>query len=220
MKGHLLRLLRTLAQAGALNARVPCRSVDLERQLGVSQQSISNYLIALEESRHIERRLGARLQSVTITRIGRAVLEAEFHQYQAIFGEAEVLSITGVVETGIGDGAYYLSFPEYVDQIEAHFGFRPFPGTLNMVPDRASRDLARDLAGRRGVLIEGFRKEGRTFGAVMAFGARFQDHEGAVIFPLRAPPDRDVVEVIAPLSLRKTYGLEDGARVEVKVRLH
>ena len=52
-----------------------------------------------------------------------------------------------------------------------------------------------------------------------AFRCRIDGVDGAVIMPKRTHYSKDVLEVIAPVSLRERLGLKDGDEVEVEVLL-
>ena len=40
--------------------------------------------------------------------------------------------LNGTVQSGLGEGAYYMSLRPYTDQFLEILGFSPFPGTLNV----------------------------------------------------------------------------------------
>ena len=43
------------------------------------------------------------------------------------------MKITGEVTTGLGKAAYFLSKDFYVSEFIKNLGFKPYPGTLNIV---------------------------------------------------------------------------------------
>ena len=84
-------------------------SISLSKQLHVSQQSASRYLIELVEKGYLERRLAQGGQVVTIMNKGIAILRKEFSEYGLIFGAQKEIELKGALETGLGEGGYYIS---------------------------------------------------------------------------------------------------------------
>ena len=75
----------------------------------------------------------------------------------------------------------------------------------------------RRLDEEKGILIEGFSTEDRTFGEVKAFKCRVNGVEGAIVIPKRTHYPSEILEIIAPVKLREKLGLKDGDIVEVEV---
>ena len=93
-------------------------SISLSKQLHVSQQSASRYLIELVEKGYLERRLAQGGQVVTIMNKGITILRKEFSEYGLIFGAQEKIEMRGILETGLGEGGYYISKKGYMEQFE------------------------------------------------------------------------------------------------------
>ena len=93
-------------------------SISLSKLLHVSQQSASRYLIELVEKGYLERRLAQGGQVVTIMNEGIAILRKEFSEYGLIFGAPEKIEIRGTLESGLGEGGYYISKKGYMEQFE------------------------------------------------------------------------------------------------------
>ncbi len=130
-----------------------------------------------------------------------------------------VLTFEGTVFSGLGEGAYYLSNESYRKQFIEKLGFDPYPGTLNL---RLSTDYdletRKDLDSYPSIAIEGFTTENRTFGCVKCYRVRVNDKiNGALAFALRGHYDLSVLEVVAPVCLRKELNLKDGDKVKVDV---
>lgn len=130
--------------------------------------------------------------------------------YQKIFEERQVQSINGKVVTGLGEGQYYISLEGYRKQFNQKLGFDPFPGTLNLKLSEPFVENDDDA-----VKIEGFRDEDRTFGACKCYPLRIKDIKGAIVRPERSSYPSDLVEIIAPVNLRKTLNISVGAEIEV-----
>ncbi len=215
------KLLIYLAQSGGFTKSVRVSTPELARKLGTSQQSASRLLIQLEQQGYLERRIVGKAGYVRLTGKGVEELRNIYLALKAVFEKPVEIIVEGRVFTGLGEGAYYLSLPQYVKQIEEKLGFKPYPGTLNV------RLLSRDSIINRLLLermadirIEGFSNEHRTYGGAKCVKALFNgEQEAAVIFIERTHYEKDVIEVIAPVYLRGKYGLSDGDKVFVKVSL-
>jgi riboflavin kinase len=69
-----------------------------------------------------------------------------------------------------------------------------------------------------GIEVEGFVNEDRTFGPVKCYPVTIENKErGALILALRSHYDASVLEIIAPVPLRKHLKLKDGHKVKVEV---
>jgi len=82
-------------------------------------------------------------------------------------------------------------------------------------PDVGKLDILRKSEG---VVIDGFQRNGRTFGDVRCFPATIQNIECAVILPSRSHYS-DIMEVLCKYNLRRTLGLADGDIVEIRIRV-
>ncbi|MDP2841884.1 MAG: DUF120 domain-containing protein, partial [Candidatus Methanoperedens sp.] len=94
-------------------------------------------------------------------------------------------------------------------------GFTPYPGTLNVKLDTPSVDIRKGISAD--LEISGFTKDNRTFGRGSCFNIMIMDIKGAVIVPERTHYPEDIIEIIAPVNLRKYLKLRDGSTVEVEV---
>ena len=66
--------------------------------------------------------------------------------------------------------------------------------------------------------IKGFQNEDRTFGLVKCYPAFINNEvKGALVTALRSHYDASVLEIIAPVCLRKALCLKDGNKVKVEV---
>lgn len=211
-----LRILKALALAGADKESIAIASGEVGRRVGASQQAADRHLVALEKRGEILRTLQGRHPRVAITPLGMDALRAEYVGFRRIFEGPSRLRFQGTVVSGLGEGRYYLSQPGYSSQFPPRVGYLPFPGTLNV---RLDRDTLRRVAVIRhwtGIRIEGFQDSGRTFGGATCFPAHLQ---GSLCHLIR--PDRthyeDVVEFIAPISLRETLSLKDHSPVDVEL---
>jgi riboflavin kinase len=217
---HLFTLLK-LAEMGAHRRTARISTEYLAGKLGASQQTASRYLIELEAKGWIERTITPEGCLIKITSSGVKELNRLYSTLRVLMEAVYPPSVTleGTVFTGFGEGAYYISKDGYRRQFIEKLGFDPYPGTLNLKLTTDYDVKARnELEAYPGVEIEGFKNEDRTFGAVKCYPVIIQnDVKGALILALRSHYDVSVLEIIAPVPLRKQLKLKDGHKVKVEV---
>ena len=198
-------VLRGLALKGCLEDFTLVKTSELAEWLNKSQQSASSYLIQMEKAGLIHRSYARKASKIKITEAGRNVLLLRFKEYGRIFGlggEKKIIKLTGTLESGFGEGAYYISLPHYRDQIKDKLGFEPYSGTFNIRLELESIPALDALSSLECIRINGFTDKGRTFGRVDCHPCRIEGVEGAIIIPERTHY-RDLVEVISPWFLRE-----------------
>lgn len=210
--------LKQLALLGGMDDHVELASGDFAALIDVSQQTASRRLIELADEALIHREMGVRKQRIRLTQHGRDVLRAEHMLYQRLFEGQDRVHIRGRVQSGLGEGRYYLSRPGYEEQFEKHLGWTPYPGTLNLELGGAEANKIRFLRKNPVYQIEGFRAEGRTFGGVTCHPATIGELACAVILPHRSHYTT-VLEVIAPVCLRDNLPVADDESLDLSVLL-
>lgn len=210
--------LKQIALLGGINDYIAISSRELGSRLRISQQSASKRILELLEEGLIQRDLGARKQRIKLTKKGVDALRSEYSEYQKIFELRDQLAIRGMVTTGMGEGQYYVTQPGYQEQFTEKLNFVPFEGTLNLKMNPSDVDKLDILRRGDGVIINGFQRNGRTFGEVRAFHATIQNIECAVILPSRSHYS-DIMEVLCKYNLRRTLGLHDGDVVEIQIKV-
>ncbi len=207
-------LLLLLAQKGAVSGSIFSSTSKLSKELLLSQQSVSRKLSALKEKGLIELSSSSKGVHVKISEKGRKELLETFSHLKTVFEKQKQKSFSGVVQTGLGEGKYYLSFPQYQKQINEKLGFEPFPGTLNLKAEPVQ--IEHFWHGMKEAYISGFKTSERTFGGLKAFPVKINGKiDGALIFPDRSNNPKGVAEIIAPIFLRKKFGLKDGSKVTI-----
>ena len=218
MDGKYAYALRKLALMGALDDYISISSRELGEALEMSQQSASKWILELIDCQYIMRDLGTRKQRIKITHKGVELMKKEYTEYRRIFERTDHINIRGEVVSGMGEGGYYICQEGYLKQFESKLGFVPFQGTFNVriYPEEIGKlDIIR---GTVGIMIEGFTTEGRSFGNVIAYKCKIHNINCAILVPERSHYV-DILEIIAPCSMRRTLSLSDGDRVDVKVNL-
>ncbi len=210
--------LRKLALLGAMDDYIAISSRELGDTLEMSQQSASKRILELLDEKYIVRDLGARKQRIKLTSKGIEDLKKEYNEYRRIFELTDHMTIHGTVQSGMGEGGYYICQSGYLKQFEEKLGFTPFEGTLNVQVDPedvGKLDVIKSIAG---VPIAGFSEGGRSFGDVVAYKAKIRNIDCAIVVPERSHYV-DIIEIICQYHLRRTLSLEDGVHVDVKVNL-
>lgn len=212
---YALKIIKT--RSGARN-HVTMSSGELAEGMGLSQQSASRILIKLVEEGLITRTFQNRRQRVTITDDGLEILYKEMGSLSKILNLDSSITLSGNVQSGMGEGRFYISRKFYIVQFQEKLGFIPYLGTLNIKILPSFESPLRRLRSSPGIHIEGFETDDRTFGPVKVFNANLNGHNCAVIFPERTVYT-DVVEIISDKYLRGEFELNDGDQVTVSVDL-
>lgn len=217
---HIFILLK-LAEMGAHRRTAKISTEYLAGKLGASQQTASRYLIELDKNGWIKRTVTPEGCLIKITDAGIKELKNLYSNLRFLIEAAYPPSITleGVVFTGLGEGAYYISKERYTKQFIEKLGFEPYPGTLNLkLTTDYDVKTRSELEAYPAIEIEGFRNEDRTFGSVKCYPVTIENRvKGALILALRSHYDTSVIEIIAPVFLRKHLNLKDGHKVKVEV---
>jgi riboflavin kinase len=154
------------------------------------------------------------------------------------------MELRGTVSSGLGRAHIFMAQPHYQDQFKRVLGVTAWPGTLNVKVEgeffvrylamrnaagietsgieESIRKAADDIDMTEIMIhrIQGFEREGRSFGgatAILASINTVEGHEAATINCAILIPDltrhTDVVEVIASAFLREAFDLIDGDEV-------
>ena len=213
-----LQSLKTIALLGGCRGPIWLSSQSLGNVLGISPQTASRRLIALERQQFVVRSMKSDGQYVAITREGEQALKREYADYVRIFNpERRQYTLAGTVISGLGEGRYYMSIPHYKEQFGASLGFEPFPGTLNIRLDATSIQIRKQLDHAGWIDIPGFTADERTFGGARVLPCRIRGYRCGIVVPSRTHYPEDIVEVIAGCELRKALNLNDNDKIEVEI---
>ena len=130
---HFFTLYK-LAEMGARSRTIKVSTEYLAEKMGVSQQTASRNLIELDKKVWIKRTITPEGCLIKITETGVAELKKLYSNLRLIMEAAYPPSVTleGVLFTGLGEGAYYVTRDKYRKQFMEKLGFDPYPGTLNL----------------------------------------------------------------------------------------
>jgi riboflavin kinase len=217
---HDIYPLIKLAEMGAHRRTAKISTEYLAQKLGTSQQTASRYLIELERKGWIKRTITHDGCLIKIEQAGNAELQKVYSSLRFLMETTCPPNVTleGTVFTGLGEGAYYIAKEDYHKQFTDKLGFEPYPGTLNIKLTTDYDIKARsEMEAYPAIQVEGFKNERRTFGIVKCYPVLIANKvKGAVITALRTHYDVSVMEIIAPVCLRKQLGLKDGQKVKVE----
>jgi riboflavin kinase len=193
----------------------------LAEKMGIAQQTASRHLIELECKGWIQRTITPEGSLIKINDTGITEIQKLYSNLRFLIEAAYPPSVTleGTVFTGLGEGAYYISKEFYRKQFIEKLCFDPYPGTLNLkLTTDYDLKTRGELETYPAIEIEGFKNEKRTFGLVKCYPATIENKiKGALVTALRSHYDASVVELVAPVCLRKKLNIKDGHKVKVEV---
>ncbi len=214
-------MLLKLAEMGAYKRTAKISTEYLADKLGISQQTASRYLIDLERRNWIQRNITPDGSLIKIDELGVRELLKLYSNLKVVIETAFPPSVTleGIVFTGLGEGAYYITKDVYRKQFSDKLGFEPYPGTLNLkLHSDYDIKTRMELDAYPAIEVEGFKNEDRSFGLVRCYPAMIGNKiKGALITAMRSHYDVSVLEIIAPVYLRKHLNLKDGVKVKIEV---
>jgi riboflavin kinase, archaea type len=217
---HIYMMLK-LAEMGAYRRIAKISTEFLAEKLGISQQTASRYLIELERKGWITRNITTEGSLIKIDEQGSRELLKLYSNLKVLVEKTYPPSVTleGTVFAGLGEGAYYIGRESYRKQFAEKLGFDPYPGTLNLkLATDYDIKTRMELEAYPALEVSGFSNEDRTFGLVKCYPAIIGNKvKGAIITALRSHYDVSVLEIIAPVCLRKQLSLKDGCKVKVEV---
>ena len=125
------------------------------------------------------------------------------------------MQISGVIQSGVGKGAFFTQVDWVVKQCEDLLGYKPFPGTLNVhVLDEDLDKLEEFFASSDCSLVP----DDPNFCAANVKKVKINGIDAAVVLPSEdvRVHETSVIELIASCSLKEALGLGDGDTVTVR----
>jgi riboflavin kinase len=149
-----------------------------------------------------------------ITHVATITLQC-VSQTSGALSSLKIIELNGTVLSGVGGGKKFLELPYVKQKIKEKLGFAPYAGTLNVKLTKESAKRIKLLEKTRTIKI--CPAEGYCTGAL--FKAFIGILECAIVVPEVEGYPNDLLEIIAPVNLRKMLQLEDGSEVTVTVNL-
>ena len=210
--------LYVLAQKGAIHRKISLTTSELGLILDISQQTASRRITQCVQQGYLNRSHTASGMHLQLTNKGRRELTDVFNGLEIAFAPPEEeIVIKGNVILGLGEGAYYVDL--YSLRFREALGFTPFSGTLNVriSDDESFKAIAR-MKHTPPLIVRGFSHEGRTFGDVICYRVKVnQKVEGAIVIAQRTHHGENILEVIAPINLRKILRLHNNDPITLAV---
>lgn len=217
---HLFTLYK-LAEMGARNRTVKVSTEYLAEKMHVSQQTASRHLIEMERRSWIKRTITPEGCLIKITDSGIVELKKIYSSLKMVMEATYPPSVTleGILFSGLGEGAYYVTRDGYRKQFIEKLGFDPYPGTLNLkLTSDYDMKTRSELETYPAIEVHGFKNETRTYGPVKCFPAIINNKmKGAVLSAMRSHYDSSVLEVISSDFIRNKLKLKDGNKVKVEI---
>ena len=220
---HIITLIELLSK-GAHQNFVEVTTSEIGKSIGRSQQAASKQLLDLETSGYIERLKKGQKFAVKVTDKGHSKVQNLFLSLRAALESAPTaIKFEGNVVSGMGEGAYYMSLEGYRKQFKEKLGYEPYLGTLNIrLTDQIYMNARLELGKHPSIFINGFSDGIRTYGWVKCYRATINDGaigNAAVLVLERTHYDDSMLEVIAPISIKRAAGIKNGDRIHVQVHL-
>ena len=191
-------------------------TIELSKLFGISQQTASLYLINLEKEGFIKRVREKNGQIIYFLEPAYDLIYEEFNSLNFILKREDKININGKVFSGLGEGKYYISQENYKNGLKDILGFEPFLGTLNIRIPKKELYKMEIIRLKEKRFIPPFEKDGRVFGKVYVYEAKFRDEKIGVIIPERTHYT-DVLEIVARENMRQKYDLKDGDTLEITI---
>ncbi|MDE1727273.1 MAG: DUF120 domain-containing protein [Thaumarchaeota archaeon] len=218
---HILTLAELFAKGARYNF-IPITTSSLGKSIHKSQQAASKHLLELESDGYIERlRTGPKV-SVRITTKGHAEMSKIFSALKSSLETfPSYVEFKGVIISGMGEGAYYMSMKGYTKQFKSKLGYIPFPGTLNVkLKDREFIEAKRSLDVHPAIMVNGFSDGKRTYGWVKCYPAKVNNIvDAALILLERTHHDDSIIELISKENIKKSIKLSTGSQVTIRVNV-
>ena len=216
---HILTLVYLLSK-GAKHNFVTITTSSLGKNINKSQQAASKHLLELENNHFIERIISGRNISVKITPKGYSeMVKLSTILQKSLDSSPSHVELKGVLVSGMGEGAYYMSLKGYTKQFKSKIGFIPFPGTLNVRLDKKiHQEAIKQFESLDGIKIKSFSDGKRTYGWVKCFPAKLNNSINCQLIILeRTHHDDSIIELISKVCIRKSGKLKDGSKVTIKI---
>lgn len=218
---HILTLAELFAKGARYNF-IPITTSSLGKSINKSQQAASKHLLELESDGYVERLRSGTKVSVRITTKGHAEMLKIFSTLKSSLETSpSFIEFKGIIISGMGEGAYYMSMKGYTKQFKSKLGYVPFPGTLNVkLKDKEFIEAKRLLDAHPAILVNGFSDGKRTYGWVKCYPAKVNNSvDVALILLERTHHDDSIIELISKENIKKSLRLSTGSQITIRVNI-
>ncbi len=122
--------------------------------------------------------------------------------------------LEGIINSGLGEGTFFMSMEHYKKEIKEKLGFDAYPGTLNL---KVSKEQIDSMKKNNPIKIDGYEKDNKTFGGINCYKAKINNINGDIIIPDINKHKEDIIEFIAPVDLKSELKLKDGDKIKIEL---
>lgn len=223
IKSEYVITLAKLLLKGAKDNFIEFTSTDIGIEINKSQQAASKVILELQELKYVERVKKGHGYLIRVTDEGFSTVKrmSEF-LYMALNSSPGNVHFSGTLVSGMGEGKYYMSLEGYRKQFEKKIGYIPFPGTLNIrIVDALSLENREKIESFRYYFVDGFSDSKRTYGWVKCYPVIINGNEkirSDLLILERTHHDNNMLEIIAPVNIKKVLNLKNGDNVKVTLK--
>lgn len=125
--------------------------------------------------------------------------------------------LSGKITSGVQKAAYFTQLDWVQEQCAKGLGFKPYPGTLNLEVSSETLPFLQSLRNEKGIPLI---PPDPAFCAARTLPIKIGGIPGAIIIPAEEVNvhGKQIIEVLAPVSLKDSLGLEDGDPVTLVVQ--
>jgi riboflavin kinase len=125
------------------------------------------------------------------------------------------MRIKGKIAKGIGESGNFLDIPWVNRQLCEKLSFQPWSGTLNIVIDDGDAQQILKEKGKERLVAEQ-----AGFCDALIFPALLNEtYQCGIVLPLVPNYSATLIEIVAPIKIKETLGIEDGDEVVVDISL-
>lgn len=219
-------LIYKLARIGSFRG-ITLTTQEIAEEVSSTQQTVSRRLNKLRDLEFIEITTKGKKNKMKITQKGKAYLKVIQLGLEDIFDhEKSGIIYYGSVQTGMGEGKYYVKIPNYFSKFAELLGEEPFPGTLNVfLEDDYIEEFFLTVSNQKPKIIESFTNTdlNRTFGPVNCYNVEIfhSEREEEKIRCLfldirRTSHKKEIMEFVSHLNLRERFAMKDGDKIGIR----
>ena len=221
-------LIYQLAKIGSFRG-ITLTTQEIAEEISSTQQTISRRINKLRDLELLEIKTRGKKSTLKITQKGKAYLKIIQLGLEEIFDHEKTgtgIVYYGSVQTGMGEGKYYVKIPNYFSKFAELLGEEPFPGTLNVVlEDDNIEEFFLTVSSQKPKIIESFTNTdlNRTFGPVNCYNVEVfhSEREEEKIRCLfldirRTSHKKEIMEFVSHLNLREKFLMNDGDKIGIR----
>ena len=133
--------------------------------------------------------------------------------------------LKGKVVSGANKAAFFTQLDWVLEQCSEKLGFKPFPGTLNIEILPESLLDVESIQEEKGIELippDPDDSNDPTFCTAQVLPVSIKEVDAAIIIPSEKVRvhDKNIIEVIAPMSLKDALKIDDGDTVKLTIKDH